>query len=146
MFHILFMVHSHWLRYRLQLTCTATNSIYYRPQTKFAKVMFLQVSVCPHGGRGHAWFFLGGMHGFFRAAYIGYDEIRSMSGRYASYWNAFLLSVQKVGQWEHVHINIHNHNHFNRRIINRCEHTINDTCVQSGIHEHNSRKSTHKKQ
>ena len=38
---------------------------YYRPQTKFAKVMFLQVSVCPQGGgvhgmgdmhsRGHAW-------------------------------------------------------------------------------------------
>ena len=27
---------------------------YYRPQTKFAKVMFLQVSVCPRGG-GHAW-------------------------------------------------------------------------------------------
>ena len=41
----------------------------YRPQTKFAKVMFLQVSVCPHGGAcmvvpggacmvapgGHAW-------------------------------------------------------------------------------------------
>ena len=25
---------------------------YYRPQTKFAKVMFLQVSVCPHGGGG----------------------------------------------------------------------------------------------
>ena len=24
--------------------------IYYRPQTKFAKVMFLQVSVCPQGG------------------------------------------------------------------------------------------------
>ena len=23
---------------------------YYRPQTKFAKVMFLQVSVCPRGG------------------------------------------------------------------------------------------------
>ena len=22
---------------------------------------------------------------------IGYDEIRSMSGRYASYWNAFLF-------------------------------------------------------
>ena len=34
---------------------------YYRPQTKFAKVMFLQVSVCPqgewdvHGRRGHVW-------------------------------------------------------------------------------------------
>ena len=29
----------------------------------------------------------GGLHGFF-------DEIRSMSGRYASYWNAFLLLEQ----------------------------------------------------
>ena len=33
-------------------------------------------------GWQHAW--LGGMRGFF-------DEIRSMSGRYASYWNAFLF-------------------------------------------------------
>ena len=33
---------------------------------------------------GHAWFFPGG-------ACIGYDEIRSMSRRYASYWNAYLL-------------------------------------------------------
>ena len=30
----------------------------YRPQTKFAKVMFLQVSVCPHGGG--AWLLWGG--------------------------------------------------------------------------------------
>ena len=37
---------------------------------------------------GHAWFFWGGMHGFF--SFFGYNEIRSMSGRYASYWNAFL--------------------------------------------------------
>ena len=33
---------------------------YYRPQTKFAKVMFLQVSICPRGGMrgcqdGCAW-------------------------------------------------------------------------------------------
>ena len=56
-----------------------------------------------HGCRGHAWL-LGGVHGC-RAAYVvagghawllggacvGYDKIRSMSGRYASYWNAFLL-------------------------------------------------------
>ena len=35
---------------------------------------------------GCAWLLRGGMHGFF-------DEIRSMSGRYASYWNAFLLSL-----------------------------------------------------
>ena len=36
---------------------------------------------CSQGG--HAWFFPGG-------ACVGYDKIRSMSGRYASYWNAFL--------------------------------------------------------
>ena len=35
---------------------------FYRPQRKFAKVMFLQVSVCPRGGGmhgcwgGHVWF------------------------------------------------------------------------------------------
>ena len=34
---------------------------------------------------GHAWQW--GMHG-------RYNEIRSMSGRYASYWNVFLFSVQ----------------------------------------------------
>ena len=32
--------------------------------------------------------FRGGMRGFF--SFFGYNEIRSMSGRYASYWNAFL--------------------------------------------------------
>ena len=56
-------------------------------------------------------FFLGGMHGFWggcvvvhgcwgvngcRGACIGYDEIRSMSGRYASYWNAFLFNTSLV--------------------------------------------------
>ena len=48
---------------------------------------------------GHAWFLLGGMCGFSGGhawffpggACIGYDEIRSMSGQYASYWNAYLL-------------------------------------------------------
>ena len=52
---------------------------------------------------GHAWL-PGGMHGCqggMRGCWgvcmvagvvcIGYDEIRSMSGRYASYWNAFLF-------------------------------------------------------
>ena len=34
--------------------------VYYRPQTKFAKVMFLQVSVCPRGGRGCGVVALGG--------------------------------------------------------------------------------------
>ena len=38
--------------------------------------------VVVHGG--DAWLLTGGVRGFF-------DEIRSMSGRYASYWNAFLF-------------------------------------------------------
>ena len=116
-----------------------------RPQTKFAKVMFLQVSVCPQGGRracvaggvhgsggvhgrgvhgwGHVWQRVacmagrvrggGGVHG--RGAFVvwgmrdrgacmaggsmrdRYHEIRSISGRYASYWNAFLLILDKKG-------------------------------------------------
>ena len=32
-----------------------------------------------------------GVHGSGGGPCIGYDEIRSMSGRYASYWNAFLF-------------------------------------------------------
>ena len=49
---------------------------------------------------GHAWFYSGGMHGFIWGgmpgfiqggmhvffSFFGYNEIRSMSGRYASYW------------------------------------------------------------
>ena len=154
---------------------------FYRPQTKFAKVMFLQVSVCPQGGLawllggacvvapgGHAWllrgawllpggmrgcsrgacvaalgrgawllpgghvwllwggmhgcsgghkWLLGGMRGCSRGACVVargrawllpggclvlpgggggvrgvFHEIRSMSGRYASYWNTFLFN------------------------------------------------------
>ena len=50
---------------------------------------------------GHAWFYSaggcmvlfsrGGVRGFF--SFSGYNEIRSMSGRYASYWNAFLFQM-----------------------------------------------------
>ena len=45
------------------------SSLNYRPQMKFAKVMFLQVSVCSHRGHawlllgGHAWLLPGGVHG-----------------------------------------------------------------------------------
>ena len=67
-------------------------------------------------GGGHAWFYSGacmvlfgggmrgfiqggmhgfiqgeGMHGFF--SFFRYNEIRSMSRRYASYWNAFLSKM-----------------------------------------------------
>ena len=72
--------------------------------------------------RGWAWFYLGGVHGFIRGdmvlfgghgfiqqggvhgfiqqgghawffSFFGYNEIQSMSGRYASYWNAFLFGI-----------------------------------------------------
>ena len=48
------------------------------------------------GGGGHAWLLgrsvvAGGHAWFLGEACVGYDEIRSMSGRYASYWNAFLF-------------------------------------------------------
>ena len=52
---------------------------------------------CCFGGMHGCW--QGGMHGClggvigWRGGCIGYDEIRSMSGRYASYWNAFLFSL-----------------------------------------------------
>ena len=63
------------------------------------------------GCGGHVWLLGGmcgcreGMHGCGGAcmvaggmvvACIGYDEIRSMSGRYTSYWNAFLSSERLV--------------------------------------------------
>ena len=44
---------------------------------------------------GYAWFYLGGMHGFF--SFFRYNEILSMSGRYASYWNAFLFNILVLG-------------------------------------------------
>ena len=111
----------------------AVNS--YRLQTKFAKVMFLHLSVshsvhiegvCGRGvrmwqgvriwqgacvsegmhGRGCAWqgaCMAGGMLG--RGAIMActppfgrYYEIRSMTGQYASYWNAFLF--YKGCPWE----------------------------------------------
>ena len=52
---------------------------------------------------GHAWLLRGacvvapgGMRGFF--SFFGYNEIRSISGRYASYWNAFLFFQICAGQ------------------------------------------------
>ena len=62
---------------------------------------------CWGGGMHGAW---GGMCGAREGACVwcrgacmvpggscmGYDEIRSMSGRYASYWNVFLLSVRSL--------------------------------------------------
>ena len=54
-------------------------SYYYRPQRSWGKYSVF----CPWGG--HAWLG-GGVRG-------RYYEMRSMSGRYAFYWNAFLLVI-----------------------------------------------------
>ena len=62
-----------------------------------------EACVVPPGGcvvlfGGHVWFYSGGMRGFF--SFFGYNEIRSMSGRYASYWNAFLYKVKLLGSFD----------------------------------------------
>ena len=62
--------------------------------------MFLQVSVCPQGCmHGRGGMHVGGMRGsggdmHGRGGVHGrYYGTRSMSGQYASYWNAFLLML-----------------------------------------------------
>ena len=84
---------------------------FYRPQTKFAKVMFSQVGggggmcgrgacmaggACVHGRGGmHTWQGGYAWQGVCMACMPPgrYYEIRSMSGRYTSYWNSFLLVI-----------------------------------------------------
>ena len=83
---------------------------YYRPQTKFAKAMFSQVSVCTRGGgvsvsvRGVSVSVLGGvsvrgglclggvcLEGVSVQGGLSRRPPMVMSGQYASYWNAFLF-------------------------------------------------------
>ena len=83
--------------------------IYYRPQTKFAKVMFSQVFVCTRGGSLSggslsSWSLSGGgiCPGWGVSVQVGGSLSKGVlcqgyprtvtSGWYASYWNAFLLS------------------------------------------------------
>ena len=53
--------------------------------------------------RGCAWlpggctWLLGGRAWLRGGACVGFDEIRSMSGRYASYWNGFLFNLINLG-------------------------------------------------
>ena len=79
---------------------------YYRPQRNWSKVIFSQASaILSTGGAWTGVCVAGGMHGCGgmrgreggmldmhapQGRYYGYG-IRSMSGRCASYWNAFLL-------------------------------------------------------
>ena len=88
------------------------------PANEVCEGYVLQVCVCPQGGvrgcggrawlwgghaclrgvcgcRGHAWL-RGACLVARRGVCVGYDEIRSMIGQYASYWIAFLLSIISV--------------------------------------------------
>ena len=95
----------------------STHKYLYRPQTKFAKVMFSQLFVCPQGGgsrslsRGclHPGGSLsgggslssgvsvqGGVSGGVpvRETPLNRNLLRTVtSGRYVSYWNAFLFTL-----------------------------------------------------
>ena len=97
------------------------DSVCYRPQRSWGKVIFSEA--CVHilsTGGGHAWLLPGGVRGcsggvcmVARGAFVVAPggggmhgirrdtEIRSMSGRYASYWNAFLFTLfsNEISQW-----------------------------------------------
>ena len=112
---------------RYSVSCYNNIDVNYCPQTKFAKVMFLHLSVSHSfhrgecvvaGGRARLWgaacvvaracvvvgvvggmcMVVGGSCIVAGGPYVGYDEIWSMSGRYASYWNAFLLILKRWHQ------------------------------------------------
>ena len=60
---------------------------------------------------GHAWLWGGGMcgcggHAWLPGGCVGYDEIQSKSGRYASYWNAFLFTVHFPCSANHVNFGV----------------------------------------
>ena len=74
--------------------------IYYRPQRSCGKVIFSQVSVSHsvHSGGGRCGMGACTAGGCVAggACMAGGYEIWSMSGRYASYWNAFLFTSQML--------------------------------------------------
>ena len=78
------------INHLIQFEVTIYNN--YRPQTKFEKIMFSQMSVCPgggvHGWGRHAWQRERGLYGGMPGRRDGH-----CSGRYAFYWNAFLFPL-----------------------------------------------------
>ena len=75
--------------------------------------MFSQVFVCPQGGGSasrevciRAGVCIGGLHpGGGQTPPIGYYGIQSTSGRYASYWNAFLFKIKLVAYLQLMNAN-----------------------------------------
>ena len=97
----------------------------YRPQRSWAKVISLQASVCPHGGVSAPNFFGGGVCSEFWGGCLKFffnlfspqkissgmhtlppppPPRRSMCGRYASYWNAFLFGYAIIYTACNVHV------------------------------------------
>ena len=87
---------------------------------------------CGGGRVGHVWLWGGGwgmcgcrecasllegMRGCWGGC-IGYDEIRSMSGRYASYWNAFLLLLHLKNIFYEIWSIPGDHSTFGHNLIN----------------------------
>ena len=68
---------------------------FYRP---LGKVMFSETSVCSQGGRVSLvpcpfWGLWGRVCGGYGMGGVGYPSAGHCCGRYASYWNAFLLNI-----------------------------------------------------
>ena len=131
MFKIGFSFHT-WLsvwkqvprKLKIKIKSNYNFYVYYRPQTKFAKVMFLQVSVCPQGGMhgrgtcmagGHAWqgaCMTGGMCGT-GACMAGERGVHGggvcMAGGHAwwgcawqgghTWWGACMADTTRYSQW-----------------------------------------------
>ena len=82
-----------------------SNKCSYRPQMKFAKVMFLQVCVCPQGRTcvaGDGACMVGGMHGGGHAWQVG-----GMHGRGHAWWGACMVGACMAGGmcdrgWRHA--------------------------------------------
>ena len=68
---------------RLYWPCAVHREFLPLANEVWGKVMFLHLSICSQGGLH--------LEGGLGRPSIGYNRIRSTSGRYASYWNAFLL-------------------------------------------------------
>ena len=76
---------------------TSCDHFYHRPQRSWAKVIFSQTSVCPRGVSAsvHAGIYPESTHPPDQTPPPPREadlSIRSTSGRYASYWNAFLFT------------------------------------------------------
>ena len=108
------LAHLTFLGSATRITAFDSSMFHYRPQRSWGKVIFSEACVknSVHGGVYVAGG-VGGMHGRGRVWQGGHawhahprqilrdTVIRSMSGRYAYYWNAFLFSFFSANEMDH---------------------------------------------